>query len=30
MADTFYNQTTLFYNQPNSVSFAFIPRERNE
>ena len=28
MAAAFYNQTTLFYNQANGLSFAFIPRDR--
>ena len=33
MAAAYYNQNTLFYNQINSLSFAFllsVPRERNE
>ena len=30
MGAAFYNQTTLFYNQTSSLSFAFIPRERSE
>ena len=30
MATAFYNQTTLFYNKTNGLSFAFTPRERSK
>ena len=30
MAAAFYNQTTLFYNQANTLSFAFIQCEQSE
>ena len=29
MAAAFYNQTTLFYNQTNTLPSAFISRERS-
>ena len=30
VAAAFYNQTTLYYNRTNGLSFTFIPRERSE